>query len=209
MSEPVNTKRPYKSKRREQQALETREAVLASARSLFAERGYAATTIEAIAERAEVAVPTVYFVFRSKRGILSTLLEVLLKQAALGETYRELMAEPDPRRQLRLSVHITRPVMEEAGDLIDALRSAGSTDAEFRETWGELERGRREGIKAFVRSLARRGHLRPRLTEEQATDIHWSMVSHELYHLLVVESGWTGDSYEEWLTDALAMLLLR
>ncbi len=209
MNEPVNTKRPYRSRRREQQALETREAILASARSLFAERGFAATTIEAIAERAEVAVPTVYFVFRSKRGILSTLLDLLKEQAALGETYRELMAEGDPRRQLRLSVRITRRVMEEAGDLIDALRSAGSTDAEFRATWRALERGRREGIEAFVHSLARRGHLRPGLSEQQVTDIHWSMVSHELYHLLAVESGWTGDSYEEWLTDALAMLLLR
>ncbi len=209
MGEPVNTKRPYKSRRREQQALETQEAILASARSLFAERGYAATTIEAIAERAEVAVPTVYFVFRSKRGILSTLLDLLNEQAALGETYRELMAETDPHRQLRLSVHITRRVMEEAGDLIDALRSAGSTDAEFRQTWRTLERGRRGGIEAFVRSLDRRGHLRPGLSERQATDIHWSMVSYELYHLLAVESGWTGDSYEEWLTDALAVLLLR
>ncbi len=209
MSEPVNTKRPYKSRRREQQALKTREAILAAARSLFAERGYAATTIEAIAERADVAVPTIYFVFRSKRGILSTLLDVLLKQAALGETYRELMAETDPRRQLRLSVHITRRVMEEAGDLIDALRSAGSSDAEFRETWRELERGRRGGIEAFVRTLAQRGHLHLGLAETRATDIHWSMVSHELYHLLVAESGWAGDSYEEWLTDALAVLLLR
>ncbi len=119
------------------------------------------------------------------------------------------MAEMDPRRQLHLSVHITRRVMEEAGDLIDALRSAGSTDAEFRETWRELERGRRGGIEAFVRSLARRGHLRPGLTKEQATDIHWSLISTELYHLLVEESAWTAGSYEEWLTDSLAMLLLR
>ena len=52
-------------------------------------------------------------------------------------------------------------------------------------------------------------YWRRKVSSSWIIERHRSYGRGELYHLLVVESGWTGDSYEEWLTDALAMLLLR
>ena len=48
----------------------TRNAILESARVLFFNYGYGSTTIEAIAEKAEVAVGTVYNYFESKSAII-------------------------------------------------------------------------------------------------------------------------------------------
>ena len=68
-------KRKYSSAKREAQARETRRTVLDAAHELFVSTGYAATTMQAIAERADVAVQTVYAVFGNKRELLRQLIE--------------------------------------------------------------------------------------------------------------------------------------
>ncbi len=59
-------RRRYVSPRRQEQALGTRRAVLDAARELFIERGYVATTVGAIADRATVSPETVYATFKHK-----------------------------------------------------------------------------------------------------------------------------------------------
>ena len=54
-----------------------RAAVIQAARALFLERGYAATTIEAISDQSDVPPATVYRLFSSKLGILKALLDAL------------------------------------------------------------------------------------------------------------------------------------
>src|SRR6202045_3629252 len=55
--------------------------ILDAARRLFVKRAYVATTIEAIAGEAGVAVPTVYLAFGTKRALLAELLDI----AAVGD----------------------------------------------------------------------------------------------------------------------------
>lgn len=72
MEEPV---KPVPG-RRARKALATRHRVLDAAEILFVRDGYAAATIAAIAEKADVAVQTVYAVFGNKRAILAELLAI-------------------------------------------------------------------------------------------------------------------------------------
>src|SRR6187551_2878748 len=65
---------------RRQKALETRWRIMDAALAEFTERGYHDTTMAAIAERAGVAVQTVYLGFRTKSGLL----EELVGNAVLG-----------------------------------------------------------------------------------------------------------------------------
>src|SRR5918994_5020120 len=69
-----------------------RAAVVAAARTLFLERGYAATTIEAISALSDVPPATVYRLFSSKRGILKALLDVSIA----GDDEAVPMADPPP-----------------------------------------------------------------------------------------------------------------
>jgi AcrR family transcriptional regulator len=71
VSQSGEEKRPYHSQVRQRQAEETRRHILVAARSLFESRGYAVTTLEAIAELAEVSPKTVTAVFGSKRVLLA------------------------------------------------------------------------------------------------------------------------------------------
>src|SRR5260370_37856581 len=86
---------------RQRQALETRRAIAQAARSLFAERGYAATSIEVVAAEAGVAERTVYAIFGTKKAILGAICEEWLRQArvmptnAEGPAVRELRRGPE------------------------------------------------------------------------------------------------------------------
>jgi len=79
MAEPVNPKRPYHSPRRQEQAAATRTAILDAAQRLFETDGYPATTMEAIAAEAGVALKTVYVAFATKSGLLRAVWDLLLK----------------------------------------------------------------------------------------------------------------------------------
>jgi AcrR family transcriptional regulator len=116
MAERVKPTRRYHSPRRQEQAAATRRAILAVAQELFEHHGYAATTMEAIAADAGVALKTVYVAFVTKSGVLRALWDLLLKgdeeEAAVPERpwYREVIEEPDPERQLRLNARNSRVV---------------------------------------------------------------------------------------------------
>src|SRR5919204_4921386 len=78
MPQPVKRPRRYDATRRREQGAEsrraTRAAILDAAARLFAEQGYVATTIAAIAREAGVAPQTVYAAFGNKREILTALM---------------------------------------------------------------------------------------------------------------------------------------
>src|SRR5919204_4042216 len=102
MERDVKPRRPYRSPARRRQAAATRARVAAAARRLFVERGYAATTVEAIARAAGVAVPTLYAAVGGKRAVLWALLEAMARDVGVPDRYDLVVAEPDPVRRLQL-----------------------------------------------------------------------------------------------------------
>src|SRR5487761_905337 len=104
----MSVKRDYDSSRRRRQAAQTRADILAAAQRLFAERGYAATTIEAIAAQAEVSEATVYAGFGSKRGILLAFQQLMEQNTDLGERRRAFHAAAgNPAEQVAIAVSIS------------------------------------------------------------------------------------------------------
>ncbi|GCE21972.1 TetR/AcrR family transcriptional regulator [Dictyobacter kobayashii] len=111
-SQPKEGKCPYHSRARQRQAEETRRRILAAAVSLFECRGYAATTLEAIAEIAEVSPKTIAAVFGSKRVLLAEVINPDAFSIRVQQLIEELRATPDPSWQLSLVTQITRQVYE-------------------------------------------------------------------------------------------------
>jgi len=98
----VKSRRGYDSPRRREQAAETRLKILDAAGELFARDGYAAVAMPAIADRAGVALKTVYLAFGTKAGVLHGLWDVRLggddQPIPVTERpwYRELLEGDDP-----------------------------------------------------------------------------------------------------------------
>jgi AcrR family transcriptional regulator len=208
------TKRRYDSTRRQKQARETREQILAAARELFISRGYSGTTIEAVAQEAGVAVETVYATFKNKRALLAQLVD----RAVGGDDEatpildrsgpQQVKAEPDQRRQIQLFAHDMAAIMEQVGPLFGVMRGAATAEPEIASLLAGLLNTRHENLRIFVQWLQHHGPLRADLSEDAATDTVWTITSAEVYHLLRVDRGWTPEQYTEWLGDTLISALL-
>jgi TetR/AcrR family transcriptional regulator, regulator of cefoperazone and chloramphenicol sensitivity len=210
MSRVSSPKRSYDSAKRRESAQQTRLRIAQSARTLFAQLGYGATSIEAIAKHAGVAVPTFYATYGSKRALLFALLDAADAQAnvvALQDSLRGVAA--DPRRQLSLIVSFNRRLYQQSADLIEVARSAGAMEPDLAALWVEGEQRRLRGVAPVVRSWAAAGALRESLSERDALDILWSLLGADNYRLFVSERGWPPDKYEKWLKATLKILLFR
>ena len=191
-----------------------RAAVVDAARTLFLERGYGATTVEAISERADVPPATVYRLFSSKHGILKALFDVSIvgdhEQVPMADRpeVRSLVDESDPREQLAGFVGITTRVNQRVSPLYRILVSAAGTDAHATALLEEFTRQRQQGQRTIARALGRAGALRPDLRERDAADVIHALMSPEVYRLLVVDRRWSADRYERWLVKTLDDQLL-
>ena len=167
MAQDVRATRRYDSPRRRAQAAATRADILGAAQRLFERQGYAATTMEAIAVEAGVALKTVYVAFETKSGLLRALWNHLLRAGrdetpvAEQEWYREMLEEPDAERQLRLLARNARVVKLRIGGVLEVIRSAAPVDAEIGALWSRIEQDFLANQRAVAQSLDDKRALRP------------------------------------------------
>src|SRR5215469_11312586 len=184
-----------------------RAAVVAAARTLFHDRGYAGTTVEAISGLSDVPPATVYRLFSSKLGILKALLDISIAGDDEGipvesrSHVRALLSDPDPRKKLSGFAAIASGIMSRTEPVYRILVSAAGSDPDAAALLAEQTRQRQLGQSQIARSLARAGALRPQLREREAADIVHALMSPEVYRLLVGDRGWTPEHYERWLKE--------
>lgn len=209
MTEPV--KRAYSSSVRAEQAARTRERILDAAGELFVADGYPATTVRAIAERAGVAVDTVYATFGTKVRVLTALIDRRLapsgEQSVLDRPESQAVRdEPDPRRQIRLFARDIAAVSTHVRPVAEMLRVAAAVEPDAAPVLEEMEEQRRRNMAQPVAWFQTRGPLR--IDAERAADVVFTLASPEVARLLCDVRGWSQDEYAEWLDDTLARALL-
>ncbi|HMH35488.1 MAG TPA: helix-turn-helix domain-containing protein [Streptosporangiaceae bacterium] len=214
MDRDVKPRRTYDGAARQARTRRTQAAVVEAAQSLFVERGYAATTIEAISDRSDTPQATVYRLFSSKLGILKALLDVSIggddraMPMADRPQVRALLSDADPANQLTGFAALLREIMARVGPVHRVLADAARSDQDAAALLAEIARQRHEGQQGIARSLARSGALRPGLGERDAADVIHALASPEVYGLLVTDRGWSGERYETWLRSILTDQLL-
>lgn len=214
----MNTKRPpkraYNSSRRQEQARQTRLQIVEAARVLFIERGYAGATLESIAQRASVAVETVYASFGNKRAILSKLIDVSLVGDDLPipllgrQGPQAVQHETDQHRQIELFVNDIYEIMSRMSPIFDIMRVASKTEPDISEMLQNMLNARVQGMMTFVRALMKNSPLQGGLTPEEAAETVWALTSSELYALFITNRGWSEKQYKQWMINTLEKLLL-
>jgi AcrR family transcriptional regulator len=214
MDRDVKSRRTYDGAARQARTRRTRAAVVEAAQRLFVERGYAATTIDAISDHSDTPPTTVYRLFSSKLGILQALLDVSIggddEAVAMADRpqVKALYSAEDPKGQLAAFAALLRQVMARVGPVHRILADAARSDQDAAVLLTEIARQRHEGQQGIARSLAGSGALRPGLTERDTADIIHALASPEVYGLLVTDRGWTPERYENWLKSILTDQLL-
>jgi AcrR family transcriptional regulator len=208
-------KRRYNSARRQEQAAGTRRDILDAAMRLFEKRGYAATTMAAVAAEAGVALKTVYLAFETKSGILRTHWNERLRGTGLPVPvaeqpwYREVMAEPDAEQQLRLVARYSRAAKQRIAPLFNVIRDAAPVDPDIAALWKRIQTEFHANQRTIVDSLHKKGVLKAGLDVDRGADILWMLNNPDVWQLLVGERGWTPEQHEQWLFETARAQLLR
>ncbi len=214
MNDSPRPKRPYNSKRRQAQALETRRQILVAARDLFLARGYTGATIEAIAQQAGVATETVFATFANKRTLLARVLDVAVGgdeqpiPLLLRPGPQAVLAEADPARFLQRFAQDISGILARVAPLFEVLRAAAKTEPDIAELLHNLLTERLANMNTVALRLRAIAPLRAGMDETRAAETIWSLTSPELFNLLVRDHGWARAVYAEWLGEMLVRALL-
>ena len=207
MTASVTSVKPrQRSTLRQRQAQATRVLVMDTARRLFRNLGYGATTIEQIAAEAGVGVSTVYAIFSNKRRLLADIRWRAVQAARVPELQGAALSESDPRRRLALIAEMVRRLYETAGDVFAVQRAAADVDSRVAVTWARVRSERAHNVAQVIRPL--RARLRPGISARRALDIVDALMGFDLFESLVTHAGWSAQQYQEWLADTLAQQLL-
>ncbi|MFE7122683.1 TetR/AcrR family transcriptional regulator [Streptomyces sp. NPDC057617] len=211
MPEPDRPRRGYDSSGRREAAARTRAAVLDACRELLLRDGYRATSVQAVARRAGVSVPTVYKAFGGKQELVKAVYDTTLAEddapvpMHARPELRAVLAEPDPGRKLAGYARFVAGVHERLAGLLPVLSAA---DPELAELAAVTDRERLAGTRAFVDHLLAAGLLRPGLDPVRAADACWLLTSPQVHERLTRERGWARAEYEKWLAHMLTAALL-
>ena len=196
MSDAVS-RRPYRSDLRARQARETRRAVVDAAAGLFIARGYADTTLDAVATAAGVSRRTVVNAVGGKAALLALAWDFSLVgddepvPMADRPAVRAIRASTDPAESVRLWAAMTVDVQVRAAPIGRALEAAADGDPEAAALLARAGAERLEGARAFAHHLASIDGLGPGVTVARAADAFWALGDGALYRRLVLERGWS------------------
>ncbi len=207
-SSPRTGRRPYSSPLRDAAADATRRAVLSAARAVFTKAGYEAATIEAVASAARVSAPTVYALFRSKAGLLSSVVADGGSDADIRALAAKALTETAPRRRIAAAARVVREIMERERGILGVLRQAGDGREELAVARRQVHDQQRLALGRALRPLHNARALRAGVRFDDAVATFATLASPESFWLLVDEHGWSPARWERWLADSATRLLL-
>ncbi|MEO7200932.1 MAG: helix-turn-helix domain-containing protein [Dokdonella sp.] len=213
-----SVKRTYRSTLRQDQTQVTRHIVVEAAARLFAEDGYAAVSMGAIAEAAGVSRATVFNAVGGKSTLLAEAYAMCFGLAAgmeqrampLVERPRSLQVRAQPTAQAYIEDYcaLFTSICVHLARIHEALREAACADRQAHAYLERVYSERRRGAATIVADVQARMPLRPGLDSEVAADAVWAMIDPSWYHLLVHRCGWADARFQAWLARALASQLL-
>jgi AcrR family transcriptional regulator len=206
------SRRKYHSPLRADQAEQTRRRILAAAFHLFVERGYAGTTIAAIAEEAHVAPETIYLSVGGKRGLLEGVIEMAITgdddPPTEDNEWWEMVAQlPDPHARLEKMVEYSCRILARTGPIHAVIRGAADKEAFAGDLGRRLLNDRLSNQTERIRQYLG-ANLRKGLSVAEAGQRYCALTSPELYHTLTGEFGWSADRHRKWLENLLKRELL-
>jgi AcrR family transcriptional regulator len=206
-------KRPYDSTRRQDQARQTRLAIVHAAHDLFVSNGYGRTTIADIARAAGVAVETVYAAFKNKPTLLRQIWYVhfrgdeqdvpLYDRAEM----QEILAETDLASRIRKHAEFVTATNRRMAPLLAALVGAAANEpgaAAMLDEWAER---RIDVATKYAHAAAATGQLG--ISEHECRDVLFATMDGALWQRLVAERGWSDERYAAWLARMWVQLFIH
>jgi AcrR family transcriptional regulator len=195
-------------------ARQTRARIIAAAARRFLARGYAGTTMRAVALDAGVALPTVELAFRTKAGLLKAVIDVAIagddEQEAMLERQWAASAESivGPADFIAAFARVMAGSAERAAGLAAAALEGARTDEDIAAVAAQLKSQREVMATWLVDGIMRRSALRRGTGRADAVDTVWTLMDPVIFCRLTGDRHWTTARFERWFTDSVTRLLL-
>ncbi len=195
---------------RKERAARNRTAMLDAAWACFTESGYSGATMAEVAERAGVAVQTLYFTFHTKGALLGEVFE----RAVLGPDevpppmqrwFTAAVDAPDLGDSLRLWCDGVAGIVARVAPLRPVFDGVGA-DEEVTQLWQRGEDLRVEGYSGFFDALAGRHRLAEGVELETIVDTALVVMGPQGHRGFVQDRGWPlgrWASHSAWLLRAM------
>ncbi len=210
MAEDVKRERPGRGQR---QVARTEGRVLEAATRLFLDRGYTATTVEDIAEAADVGARTVYVRFATKAALFKRVVDVAIvgdadPVALLGRPGMQVaLTAPSADGRIAAVAALNRQILERTGPLFAVAQQAAAVEPLIQEYWQQGRQGLRSGQRAVWSRMVEDGLLDPAVDLGWLIDTASVVMSPETYLLITRMLEWDLDGYEAWLVRTLTHLV--
>ena len=205
--------RPYRSPKRAQGALQTRQAIREAATALFLRDGYTRTSMKAIAARAGVSEKTMYLAYDTKANLLSHVIQVAVRgdedPAPLSRRpeWQAVLHGPPDRAFARFAT-VNAAVMARTAAIIAVGEAAAAGDNELAAYRDQAHRAARADVRALVTALSRAGVLADNTNKRVAADTIYALAADESVYLrLTHECGWTDAQYAKLIASTLQATL--
>jgi AcrR family transcriptional regulator len=204
MSDDVNPAGARPSLRQAQIA-QTEQRIVTAATELFLADGYVATTLEAVAKRAQVGARTVYLRFGTKAALFKRVVDVAIVGDAepvdvLGRDWMQAaLTAPTAAERIAASAAAGRQIMERTGALFAVAQQAAAVEPLIAEQWQQGREQSRYAQAVFWTRMADDGLLDPALDLEWLIDTSAILAAAETYLLITRITGWDLDTYQDWL----------
>lgn len=211
MSAPA---RRYRSALRDDRARQTRQRVLEAATDAFLHRGYAGTTVRAVAVEARVSVPTVEALFGTKARLLKAAIDIAIAGddepvPVLDRPWAQAAGTAASLGEfLSIVAGVVAATQQRSAGLVLAVFEGSSRDAELEALKDQMVAQREATAAWVVRGMTRLAQLRPGITADGAVDVVWLLMDPAVFVRLTRQRRWSSRAYRDWLADALGRLLM-
>jgi AcrR family transcriptional regulator len=181
---------------------------------MFLERGFAGSTMRAVAGRAGVSVPTVELLFGTKGRLLKAAIDVAIagddeSVPVLERDWTESAVDAGSADEfLRIVAGVVGPAQQRSAGLVLALFEAASTDAELAGLAEQMIAQRTATAGWIIDRLIRKAPLRPDCTRPEAVDTVWILMDPAVFDRLTRQRHWTLQQYQSWFAGSVGRLLI-
>lgn len=191
---------PPPRSRRDEYAEQTRQAVVASARALFAQRGYVATTVAEIASASRVSAGTVYQQCGGKQGLLRTLMDAWTTSDLVQGTLQRVETATSLDEVLAVLSDSYLEFWRRYDDIVQLVLATAAHDQSAAESLQQATLRHRTALYEIADTVRRFGDLPATFTPEDFADItlyHYGPQNG--FHFTVTVLGWPEDRAKEFL----------
>ncbi len=194
---------------RQRQAQLTRDEILRAARRLFAEGGYASTSVRDIAKAAGVSAQTVYDSVGSKQALVERLNDLIDQEADVPAIARAAAESGDPSEIAAAPARVTRSILENCGDILHALVTGAAAEPELASVLEEGHRRHMAGAASMIGLLEELGALDASVDRDEAAETLAAIADFRFALVLRDSYGWSLDRIENWIAESSRELLLH